>query len=187
VAEELLIKQDFLKNCYPGIRIHRILRFGLWRIEPMSKATHYQLKLVEYRSDEYQQAAQLRYDLFYREHDISFESIFEPQETQDLHFAITAISGNRVLAYCRLGQNSLNEFQIYQMVVVPECQGQGLGKHILQALTEEAIERGASRLILNARVSKMKFYQKFCFESVGEVFASSMTGVPHIKMQKEII
>jgi predicted GNAT family N-acyltransferase len=156
-------------------------------IEPLSKATHYQLKLVEYGSDEYYQAAQLRYDLFYHEHNISFESIFESQEKQDLHLAITGSSGNRVLAYGRLGQNSLDEFQIYQMVVVPECQGQGLGKRILQALTEEAIERGASRLILNARVTKVKFYQKFNFESVGEVFASSMTGVPHIKMQKEMM
>jgi predicted GNAT family N-acyltransferase len=156
-------------------------------IEPLSKATHYQLKLVEYGSDEYYQAAQLRYDLFYQEHNISFESIFESQEKQDLHLAITASSGNRVLAYGRLGQNSLDEFQIYQMVVLPECQGQGLGKRILQALTEAAIERGASRLILNARVTKVKFYQKFDFESVGEVFASSMTGVPHIKMQKEMM
>lgn len=154
---------------------------------PMPKATHYQLKFVEYGSDEYHQAAQLRYDLFYLEHNISFESIFEPHEKQDLHLAITTSLGNRVLAYGRLGQNSLGEFQIYQMVVVPEFQGQGLGKRILQALTEKAIERGASRLILNARVTMVKFYQKFGFESVSEVFASSMTGVPHIKMQKEMM
>jgi predicted GNAT family N-acyltransferase len=37
------------------------------------------------------------------------------------------------------------------------------------------------------RALKVKFYQKFDFESVGEVFASSMTGVPHIKMQKEMM
>jgi predicted GNAT family N-acyltransferase len=32
----------------------------------------------------------------------------------------------------------------------------------------------------------MQFYQKFGFEPVGEVFASSTTGVPHIKMQKDL-
>ncbi len=107
-------------------------------------------------------------------------------EEQDLHLAIMANTENRLLAYSRLGQNSLDEFQIYQMVVTPKCQGQGLGLRILQALTEIAIEQGARRLVLNARVAKVKFYQKAGFESVGEVFASSMTGVPHIKMQKEI-
>lgn len=104
-----------------------------------------------------------------------------------MHLAITTNLGNRVLAYGQLGQNSLNEFQIYQMVVVPEFQGQGLGIRILQALTDLAIERGANRLVLNARVTKVKFYQKFGFESVGKVFASFMTGVQHIKMRKEMM
>lgn len=153
----------------------------------MSKIKNNQLKFVEYGSDEYHQAAQLRYRLFYQEHDIPFESIFDPQEEQDLHLAITASPINSVLAYGRLGQNSFNEFQIYQMVVVPEYQRHGLGMRILQSLTEAAAERGAGLLILNARITKMQFYQKFGFEPVGEVFASSMTGVPHIKMQKEIL
>jgi predicted GNAT family N-acyltransferase len=156
-------------------------------LEPFSETTNNQLKFVEYGSDEYRQAAQLRYRLFYQAHNIPFPSIFDPQEEQDLHLAITDSSTNHVLAYGRLGQNSFNEFQIYQMVVVPEYQGHGLGMRILQALFEAAIERGASLVILNARVKKMQFYQKFGFKPVGEVFASSVTGVPHIKMQKEML
>ena len=61
------------------------------------------------------------------------------------------------------------------MVVEPECQGQGFRAHILQALIEVAVERGANRLVLKARVSKVGFYQKFGFEPVGEVFASPFT------------
>jgi predicted GNAT family N-acyltransferase len=156
-------------------------------LEPLSEQINDRLTLVEYGSDEYLQAAQLRYHLFYQEHNVLFESIFDPQEKQDLHLAIVANSGNRVLAYGRLGQNNFDEFQIYQMVVVPECQGQKLGMRILQALTERAIERGASRLVLNARVTKMQFYQKFGFKIIGGVFASSMTGVPHVKMRKEMM
>jgi predicted GNAT family N-acyltransferase len=65
--------------------------------------------------------------------------------------------------------------------------GQGLGMRILQALVEAATKRGASLLVLNARVTKMQIYQKFGFQTVDEVFGSPMTGVPHIKMQKEIL
>ena len=147
---------------------------------------NYQLKFVEYGSPEYHQAARLRYRLFYQEHGIPFKSIFNPQEERDLHFVITVDRPNNVLAYGRLGQNSIDEFQIYQMVVEPEYQGQGLGKLILQVLIEAATNQGASRLVLNARVTKINFYQKSGFESIGEVFASSSTGVPHIKMQKDI-
>jgi hypothetical protein len=143
-----------------------------------------QLKFIEYSSDEYRQAAQLRYQLFYQDHNIPFSAIVESQEKQDLHLVIATHSTNCVLAYGRLGQNNAEEFQIYQMVVRPEYQGQGLGKRILQTLTELAINQGASCLVLNARVAKLQFYQKMGFEPVGEVFASSMTGVPHIRMQK---
>lgn len=144
------------------------------------------MKLVEYGSPEYHQAAQLRYRLFYQEHCIPFESIFDPQEEQDLHLVITANPENNVLAYGRLGQKSFDEFQIDQMVVEPEYQGQGLGMPILQALTEAATHQGAGLLILNARVMKVQFYQRSGFEPIGKVFAFSSTGVPHIKMQKEI-
>jgi predicted GNAT family N-acyltransferase len=69
---------------------------------------------------------------------------------------------------------------------VPECQGVGLGMRILQALMKKATEQEARLLTLNARVAKMQFYRKFGFKPVGEVFASTMTGVPHIKMQKAV-
>ena len=144
------------------------------------------LKLIEYGSNEYYQAAQIRYQLFYPEHNIPFESIFDHQEEKDLHLAITTTQTDRVLAYGRLSQNSCFEFQIHQMVVLPHYQRQGLGKRILQALINSASARGARLVVLNARVTKTQFYQKFGFEPVGKVFASSTTGVAHIKMQKKI-
>ena len=152
----------------------------------MSKITNYQLKLVECGSSEYRQAARLRYRLFYREHGIQFESIFDPQEQQSLHLVIKANIGDRVLAYGRLDRKNFNEFQIYQMVVEPKYQRQGLGTIILQTLITIATDRGASLIVLNARVAKVQFYQKHGFQSIGEVFASPSTGVPHIKMRKKI-
>lgn len=144
------------------------------------------LKFIEYGSIEYHQAAQLRHRLFYPEHNISLKAIALSQEKQDLHLVITNSQGNQVLAYGRLAQKSSNEFQIHQMVVEPTYQKQGLGKRILQTLIKSASDRGGKLLSLNARVTKIKFYQKFGFEPVGEVFASSITGVPHIRMQKAI-
>ena len=150
----------------------------------MYKITNYQLKFVEYGSFEYQQAARLRYRLFYQEHGIQFESIFDPQEKQSLHLVIKADT-DRILAYGRLDRKSCDEFQIYQMVVEPKYQRQGLGTLILTTLIATASDRGASIIVLNARVAKVQFYQEHGFQSIGEVFASASTGVPHIKMQKK--
>lgn len=154
---------------------------------PKTQLSNICLKFVEYGSDEYYQAAQLRYRLFYQNHDIPFESIFDEQEQRDLHVALINTQEHRVLAYGRLAQNSPNEFQIYQMVVQPGMQGQGLGAYILRALTEAAAQQGTTLVVLNARVMQAGFYQKFGFKPVSEVFPSSMTGVPHIKMQKKLM
>jgi len=125
--------------------------------------------------------------LFYQNHNIPFESIFDEQEQQDLHVVMTTSHAHRILAYGRLAQTSSHEFQIYQMVVEPDFQGQGLGSSILQALAEVAVQREAALLVLNARATQTGFYQTFGFEPVGEVFASSITGVAHIKMQKKLM
>jgi predicted GNAT family N-acyltransferase len=145
-----------------------------------------QLKSIDYGSEAYNQAALLRYRLFYQEHNIPFASIFDPSEKQDFHLAITDSLADRIFAYGRLGQNSDREFQIYQMVVEPDYQGRGLGGQLLQGLLEEARGRGANLVVLKARVTKVQFYKKFGFQPVGEIFASAMTGVPHIHMQLKV-
>lgn len=146
----------------------------------------HQLKFVEYGSPEYYQATQLRYRLFYQEHNIPFASIFDSKEKQNRHLVITANPENKVLAYGRLVQNSLEELQIHQMVVEPAYQGKGLGKLILQTLIATTIQQGSSSLVLNARITKVGFYQPFGFKIIGQVFTSLSTGVLHIKMQKDI-
>ena len=140
------------------------------------------LKFIGIESSEYEQAIQLRYHLFYQEHGIALEAIASPQEKLHQHLVLVDDTG-QVLAYGQLGQNSTDEFQIYQMVVEPAVQRQGLGRLILQTLVETAIEQGAQRVVLHARVTKVPFYQRSRFVSVGEVFPSVQTGVPHIKME----
>ena len=144
------------------------------------------LKFVGMDSAEYAQAAQLRHLLFYQEHDIALEAIASPQEKHYQHLALVNDRG-QVLAYGQLGQNSRGEFQIYQMVVTPEHQRQGLGRQILETLVDRAIAQGAQRVVLHARVTKVPFYQRSGFVSIGETFPSVQTGVPHIKMERSII
>jgi predicted GNAT family N-acyltransferase len=144
------------------------------------------IRTIEYRSPLYQQAAQLRYQLFYQEHNIPFDSISDETESQDTHVAIVNCVEDRVIAYGRLVQNYPEESQIYQMVVDPAYQKQGFGTQLLQTLTEIALNRGSHRIILHARVAKAGFYEKLGFTAIEDVFASPTTGVPHIKMEKRL-
>jgi predicted GNAT family N-acyltransferase len=145
------------------------------------------ITVIEYGSAHYAQAARLRYTLFYQMHGIRFASIFAPSEPQDYHVAVIRRQDDRVLAYGRLTQNHPIEYQIYQMVVEPEYQRHGFGSQILETLCQLAMENGARQIILNARITMSGFYEKRGFVPVGSVFLSSVTGVPHIKMQKIVL
>ena len=42
--------------------------------------------------------------------------------------------------------------------------------------------KGARTIMLNARLTAIGFYEKHGFCQVGEIYDSTLTGVPHIKM-----
>lgn len=140
------------------------------------------LKFIGIDSFEYAQAIQLRHQLFYQEHGIELGAIASPQEHLHQHLALVDEHTQKVLAYGQLAQNSADECQIYQMVVDPHYQRQGLGRQILETLVDRAIAQGATRVVLHARVTKIPFYERSGFAPVGNIFPSVQTGVPHIKM-----
>ena len=142
-----------------------------------------ELKFVEYGSEAYLAAAKLRYRLFYQPHGLDESIVQTGKDAQDCHVVIEQDS--QVLAYGRLTQAG-EQFSVYQMVVEPAWQGQGLGRWLLKTLVDVAEQRGAQSVHLNARVSQMGFYERQGFEPASEVFASVSTGVPHLKMERRL-
>ena len=141
-------------------------------------------KIVDYGSFEYNQAVQLRYRLFYEEHGISMALVLTERETASTHFVIST-QENEVLAYGQLSKKNDDEYQIFQMVVEPSYQGEGLGSRVLQALIGYANREKEHLLTLSARCMQVGFYEKSGFIAVGAVFPSIATGVPHIKMMRD--
>ncbi len=78
------------------------------------------------RTDElYQDALDLRYDLFFRTPGLPRKIMFDELESSSFHIA--AVDNNSLCAYGRLSEESPRIFKISQMVVRPNMQGQGLG------------------------------------------------------------
>ncbi len=140
------------------------------------------LRWIDYDSEAYWTAAQLRYRLFYQPHGID-EAILHTGEDAEGNHAVIEQDG-QVLAYGRLAQRDATQFQILQLVVEPTWQGQGIGAWLLQGLLALAVQQGGQRVSLNARVAQVGFYEKQGFETCGEAFDSVSTGVPHIKMTR---
>jgi predicted GNAT family N-acyltransferase len=144
----------------------------------------FNIKLIEYNSLEFQQACQLRYELFFAEHGLAWDLVQD--ECQGNYFHAAILKQNSVVAYGQLVPQDNRIYQIRQMVVKPAYQGQNFGSRILCFLIEQAKQKGAIALALNARTTAIGFYQKFGFQTHGMQFPSSTTGIPHIAMNRKL-
>ena len=143
----------------------------------------YTAKLIKHDSQEFRQACELRYKLFFAQHNLPKSIVRDLKQKYYFHAAIAI--NNKVIAYGQLVPHPNKVYQICQMVVAPEYQKLGLGKKILLFLIDIAKQEQAIALTLNARLTAIGFYQKLGFQTDGVSFLSTVTGVPHVKMNRE--
>jgi predicted GNAT family N-acyltransferase len=146
--------------------------------------TEAKVELIKYKSQEFQQACQLRYELFFAEHSLPWHVVQDERQAEYFHAAI--LIQNSVVAYGQLVPQDNSVYQICQMVVKPGYQGQNFGSKILLCLIEQAKQARAIALSLHARTTAVGFYQKFGFQTDGLQFLSSTTGIAHITMNREL-
>ena len=142
------------------------------------------VELIQPHSTKYDRACQLRYELFFAEHNLPWDVVLNQCQANDFHAAISI--ENHLVAYGQLVPQSDRIYQIRQMVVAPSYQRQNLGRRILSFLIEIAQQEGAIALTLNARLTAVGFYQKLGFKSSGTPFPSTTTGIPHIAMNRKL-
>jgi predicted GNAT family N-acyltransferase len=94
-------------------------------------------------------------------------------------------SRQTVVAVGRLHFNTIREAQIRYMAVDTAHQRQGIGLQLLQALENRAAELGATRIVVNARESALRFYRKQGYEAEGPGHVL-FNSIAHVKMRKII-
>lgn len=150
----------------------------------MAIAPETNIRQIQYHSPEFDQACELRYQLFFAPHDLPRDIVRHKSQANYFHGAI--LIQNSVVAYGQLLPHPNKVYQICQMVVQPEYQQQSLGKQILLFLIEQAKQEKAIALTLNARLTAVGFYQKLGFQTFGSQFPSNTTGIPHITMNRQL-
>jgi hypothetical protein len=71
-----------------------------------------------------------------------------------------------------------------QVAVVPELQGQGIGRAMVEYSEALARTVGFTRMILHARETAVAFYEKLGYAKVGERFVE--VTIPHWAMAKRL-
>ena len=71
-----------------------------------------------------------------------------------------------------------------QVVIAPEYRNRGIGRMMMLFAEERTAALGLSRLILDSRLSALRFYEKLGYRRVGSQFME--VGLPHYMMEKII-
>ena len=121
----------------------------------------------------------LRRDVLYPD-----EHLHQMEMEEDNHgYHFGAFMNNNLVAVVSLFQKG-EDFQFRKFAVVPEMQGQGVGKSLLNHITEFTANEGGKRLWCNARVSAIGFYARYGFTQTGTTFSRS--GFDYEIMEKPI-
>jgi predicted GNAT family N-acyltransferase len=75
--------------------------------------------------------------------------------------------------------------QMRQVAVVPELQGQGTGRAMVEYSEALACSMGHRRMVLHARETAVPFYEKLGYAKVGERFVE--VTIPHWAMEKPLL
>jgi len=103
------------------------------------------------------------------------------EDNHGYHFGVFA--DNQLVAVVSVFIND-TDFQFRKFAVTPEAQGKGIGKALLQYITDFATKEGGSRLWCNARLSAIGFYAKYGFSQTGNTF--NRNGFDYEIMEKQI-
>lgn len=79
--------------------------------------------------------------------------------------------------------NSEDEAQVRYMAVEVNMQGKGVGAMLLKELERRSKEKGAKYIILNARDTAIKFYEKYGYKTTKQSY-TLFESVPHFEMRK---
>jgi len=93
--------------------------------------------------------------------------------------------GERLVGVGRVHFVASDTAQIRYMAVEPEMQGRGIGGRILEELELRARQRGAKRIVLNARDRAVAFYRRHGY-SVTHSSETLFNAIPHWEMLKTL-
>ncbi|MCC7231863.1 MAG: GNAT family N-acetyltransferase [Bacteroidia bacterium] len=127
----------------------------------------------------------LRYEILRKPWNQPESSTTDESEDISVHFLCLDHNDNPA-ATGRLQINPGNEGQIRSMAVRQDLQRSGLGTFVLNALEKEAMNRGLSKIVLDAREYAVPFYLKNGYKKTRSSYV--LFGViPHFRMEKEVI
>jgi len=135
--------------------------------------------------EEFKQYYSLRYQILRKPWGQPRGSERDNEDEISHHRMIIDEATGDAIAVGRLQVNTKEEAQIRYMAVADNYQGQGLGSKIVTALEDIALDKGARRIILQARKNAVQFYQSNGYKVVEKSYIL-FDEIQHWLMKKEL-
>jgi predicted GNAT family N-acyltransferase len=143
------------------------------------------MKVIEPRTAaELEQYYLLRWEVLRKPWSKPRGSELDEQEDSSIHAMLVDDDGS-ALAVGRLQLNSPEEAQLRFMGVKSDAQGKRLGDHIITYLEKKAVEKGAKRMVLQAREKAVSFYERNGYRVKEKTFLL-WDEIQHYLMEKEL-
>ncbi len=134
--------------------------------------------LAPFGSDLYQLGCRLRCDVFIDEQGVSQEEEFDGRDDTATHM-VSLLHGNvvGVLRILWLPEHA----KVGRFAVKRELRGQGIGRRLFQSCLDHIHSQSVQKIMLEAQVDRVHFYQHFGFSAYGEDYYDA--GILHRAMK----
>lgn len=111
---------------------------------------------------------------------------FTPEQlaVENTQFHLAAWRGGELVGILLLQPHGAHQVQMRQVAVLPQLQGTGIGRLLVEESERFAKAKGFGLMVLHARDTAVPFYTRLGYTLIGDGFTE--VTIPHHKMQKEL-
>lgn len=141
----------------------------------------YEVRRLDW-DEAFDDAYDVRRDVFIDEQDVPEEMELDGDDEDAIHFV--AYDDGHPVGTARLRLVDEDTGKAERVSVRKEYRKEGLGRLLMEALEDEARQRGCSEIHLHGQTQVEDFYAALGYRTVSDVFEEA--GIPHVEMVKEL-
>lgn len=139
---------------------------------------------VDFGSSRYDELVELRYKVLLEPLGLKFLDSFRDKEIAYLHVGCVESIDDKLVGGLILAPVDDENIRLMQVAVSPKCQGQGVGRALVEYAQNRAKDAGFSKIVMHAMLSVVAFYEKMGYEQEGNLFEEQ--GITFAKMVKKL-
>ena len=139
---------------------------------------------VDFGSSRYDELVELRYKVLLEPLGLKFLDSFRDKEISYLHVGCLENLDDKLVGGLILAPVNDEDIRLMQVAVDPKCQGEGVGRALVEYAEKRAAKAGYSKIVMHAMLSVVIFYEKMGYVQEGDLFEEQ--GITFAKMVKAL-